>query len=192
MRDKLPAAQYRIAGIPKAFRGQYLDEIVPLNEEQRQCIEKMMDIERCNHWALAVLGTVGNGKTTLACSLLALHEYYQAWSTVYATQDGIVEDCRASFSEGGKSEAETLNRYRLAGLLVIDELNTANWTDYAKSLIQKILVYRHSNGLRTVLIGNLDPETFRAMFDDHVISRLREGLRQVMSAPDMRLQGGGF
>ena len=88
-----------------------------------------------------------------------------------------------------RGEANVLDKYMRCGLLVIDELSKATWTDYAKTTIQKILRYRHAEKLRTEIIGNLDAETFKGMFDDHILSRLREGETQIMTAEDMRLHG---
>jgi len=69
---------------------------------------------------------------------------------------------------------------------VIDELNPKDWTDFNKNVIQKILTERYANDRRTVLIGNLESKDFKAMFDPHIISRLREGATIYMVEPDMR------
>ena len=188
MRPQMCASENRITGMPRRYWGKYLDEIVPMNDEQADCISKMMDVLRRKYWSLVVLGTVGNGKTTLACGLVSMDEYAHSYSTKYTTQESLVDECRATFASGA-SEASVIEKYQSATLLVIDELTTAGWTEYTKSLVQKILRYRHGNRLATVLIGNLDVDTFKGMFDDHILSRLREGETQIMTASDMRIHG---
>lgn len=187
MRPKLDNSTNRMIGIPKRYWGAYLDEIEPLNDEQKSCIQKMLDLERGKYWALVVLGTVGNGKTTLACSLASLHEYYHSFSSLYITQEDLLDKCRNAMND--RSEANVLERYMRCGLLIIDELSKATWTEYAKTTMQKIFRYRHAEKLRTVAIGNLDVSTFKGMFDDHILSRFREGETQIMKADDMRLHG---
>lgn len=189
MRDFYTSLE-RWAGIPKIYWGCYVDEQIPWNEEQRQYIKKLLEVESNKWWALVVLGTVGNGKTRLACGLVSLHNYEFPYSAVYTTQEQLIDRCRGSFSDNSKeSEVDVLHKYMNIPLLVLDELTTRGWTDYAKNIVQRVLVYRHSNRLRTVLIGNLSLEDFEDMFDAHVKSRLREGETQIMVASDMRGHG---
>lgn len=187
MRYKLGNELMKSAGIPRRYWGQYVDEITPMNDEQKSCIKKLLDLERGDFWSLVVLGTVGNGKTTLACGLASLHEYYHPYSTRYITQDDLMDKCKNAMND--RDDSNVLVRWMRSGLLVIDELSKATWTDFTKSTIQKIIRYRHAEKLRTVVIGNLDVETFKGMFDDHILSRFREGETQIMTAEDMRLHG---
>lgn len=189
-RQKLVSTSNIMVGIPRIYWSEYLDEVEPVNEEQTEYIEKLMELFRGKYWSMVVLGTVGNGKTRLASDLCSLWEYYHPFETKYTTQERLTDECRATFSEDSvKSEANVIRQYMTTGLLVIDEITTRNWTDYTKNLVQRIVSYRHEQRLRTLIIGNLDTQTFKQMFDPHILSRFREGQTHVMTAPDMRLHG---
>lgn len=190
MRDKITIDENVSMGIPRIYWKEYLDEIQPLNEEQNEYIDKLTKLLHGGFWSLCVLGTVGNGKTRLACALCSLYEYSHPYTVKYTTQEALVDECKASFSDDGRSELDVVRRYSTCRLLVLDELTQRGWTDYAKNVVQRILSFRHAQRLRTVVIGNLDVQTFKTMFDDHILSRFREGRTQLMTAPDMRLNGG--
>lgn len=180
------AGANRIMGIPKIYWNEYLSKLTPMNQEQTEYTQKLMALSKGEFWSLCVLGTVGNGKTKLACALCSQYEYLHSYTVRYITQEMLVDKCRATYSEE-QSEMSVIQDYENCELLVIDELTTRGWSDYTKNLIQKILSYRHAQNRRTILIGNLGVPTFKTMFDAHILSRLREGRTQIMTAPDMRL-----
>lgn len=189
-RYKLARTSSAMIGIPKIYWNEYIDEVTPMNQEQAEYIGKLVSLERGKWWSLVVLGTVGNGKTRLASDLCSLHEYYHPFDTLYTTQERLTDECRGTFADNAvSSEASVIRKYQTAGMLCIDEVTTRNWTEYTKNLVQRIVSYRHEQGLRTLLIGNLDVQTFKEMFDPHIISRFREGETHIMTAPDMRLHG---
>ena len=190
MRYKPSPAEERIAGVPRIYWGVFLDEIIPVNDEQKKYVELLNEVLRGKWWSLTVLGTVGNGKTMLACGALEIWNGNHPYEGFYITQEQLTDECRATFSDNSdKRERDVLHKYMDASFLVLDEITTRNWTEYTKYLVQRILSYRHSMRLRTVLIGNLDVKTFKEMFDEHIISRLREGETKTMSAEDMRTHG---
>jgi len=198
-----------ISGVPKLFKGVFLDSLEPKNDEQEKLIGKMRvllgnnsEIPKASNGdkpvtagdilrlakqkygasSLVVLGTVGNGKTTLACAMV------NSWNRdhggmdmgLYRTMDNLVDEYKAEFDNS------VITKYSNIGLLVVDELNPKSWSEYNKNLLQKILVSRHASGKKTVLIGNLSGQQLKEMFDEHIISRMREGVSMIMQAPDMR------
>jgi DNA replication protein DnaC len=179
------------AGIPREHYGHILSEVVPRNEEQKKLIEMCMallkDTQAKKRRTLVILGTVGNGKSYIACSTLQSYLNCYPWEARYITQERLVGECKESFENGG-SENKVIRKYagRDTKVLVIDELTTRGWTEYAKNIVQRILSERHDNVVSTILIGNLDTETFKTMFDEHIISRLRIGDTIIMEAKDMR------
>lgn len=189
MTERFDRAMSRWSGLPRIYWGEFVDTATPLNGEQEQYKRKLLEVESGKWWSLTVLGTVGNGKTRLASGLVELHNWRHPYTAVYVTQEQLVDRCKGTFSEDNESEASVLSKYMNVGLLVIDELTVRGWSEYAKNLIQKILSFRHSWHKATVIIGNLDKETFKGMFDEHILSRLREGETQIMVADDMRLHG---
>lgn len=136
-------------------------------------------------WSVSVIGTVGNGKTTLATAMVNLFncqfEYFDEFA-YYTTQTSLMNEYKENFDK------KVLDKYIKCELLVIDELNPkdSDWTEFARSTVQNILNERYSNKKRTVIIGNLSPEEFKQMFEPHIISRLREGLTRVMTGADLR------
>lgn len=180
------------SGVPGKCKQTFLSTVQPRNNEQelfRGLLEKLINGD---FWAISVLGTVGNGKTTLACAAVNqwndLHYFYEE-GAYYTTQSDMILEYKDTFT-GKTSEAQVFNRYaRKAKFLVIDELNPKDWSEYNKGIIQKILLERYANERRTVLIGNLESKDFKAMFDPHIISRLREGETVYMIQADMRIKG---
>ena len=179
------------AGIPREHYGHILSEVVPRNDEQKKLIELCMTLLRTTQdkkrRTLVVLGTVGNGKSYIACSALQSYLNCYPWEARYVTQEKLVGECKESF-DGGSSENKVIRKYagRNTKVLVVDELTTRGWTEYAKNIVERVLSERHDNVVSTILIGNLDTETFKGMFDAHILSRLRLGDTIIMEAEDMR------
>jgi len=130
-------------------------------------------------WCLLLIGSVGNGKTTLACGLVneARRRMGTKYNCIYESQFDIID---SSFN-GYNSDY-----YAKKDLLVIDEMSLLQYTDYSKKVIQSILNDRYTNNRKTILIGNVDPKELSLLFEPHIMSRLKEGLSIQMKAPDMR------
>ncbi len=180
-----------VAGIPREHYGHILSEIVPRNDEQKKLCDLCLNLLRVTQdkkrRTLVVLGTVGNGKSYIACSALQSYLNCHPWEARYTTQENLISECKESF-EKGSSESKVVRKYsgRDTKVLVIDELTTRGWTEYAKNIVERVLSERHDNVVSTILIGNLDTETFKSMFDEHILSRLRLGDTIIMEAEDMR------
>ncbi len=181
----------RSAGIPREHFGHLLSEVEPRNAEQEQLIEMCMKLlketQAHKRRTLVILGTVGNGKSFITCSALQSYINCHPWEGKYVTQERLVGECKESFENGG-SENKVIRRYtsRDIKVLIIDELTIRGWTEYAKNVVQRVLSERHDNVVSTILIGNLDAKTFKDMFDDYILSRLRLGDTIIMKADDMR------
>lgn len=179
------------SGVPGKCKNHFLNQIKTRNKEQELFANLLDGLIKGKYWSISVLGTVGNGKTALACAAVNewndIHYFYEE-PAYYTTQGDLTTEYKDTFNEDSRfTEAQVYNRYaRKAKLLVIDELNPKDWTDFNKTVIQKILTERYANDRRTVLIGNLESKDFKAMFDPHIISRLREGATIYMVEPDMR------
>lgn len=179
------------SGVPGKCKDRFLSDINCRNKEQELFANLLVGLLKGKYWSISVLGTVGNGKTTLSCAAVNEwndYHYFYEEPAYYTTQGDLTTEYKDTFNEDSRfTEAQVYNRYaRKAKLLVIDELNPKDWTDFNKTVIQKILTERYANDRRTVLIGNLESKDFKAMFDPHIISRLREGATIYMVEPDMR------
>ena len=163
----------------------FFESYLETEEEKLACDEyKMLKKEKfvaenSRPWSLTILGTVGNGKTTLTCGWV--NDFNRlVGGALYVTQGDLVEDYKDEF------ELNIYRKYSEAPVLVLDEINVKDMTDYNRNLIQKILNDRYANQRLTVIIANLSGKQFKNVFDEHILSRLREGLTQMMLAPDMR------
>lgn len=186
--------EWLYSGVPSRNKDDLLTELELKNQEQEKFAALLKGLLQKDkkYWAVTVLGTVGNGKTTLACAAVnqwnCLNSFYDH-PGYYCTQSSIARESKDTFSKEGKTEADIFRKYAYAPVLVIDELNSSatEWTDYTKNFIQKILVERYANERRTVLIGNINADEIKTMLDPHILSRLREGKTMLMTAPDMRV-----
>ncbi len=180
------------SGVPKNYRDYLVSDIETKNADQERFISLLKELYQGRIWSVLVLGTVGNGKTTIACSAVNhwnyTHVFFDEEPAYYKTQASLTMEYKETFRpEAERTESQVFNLYaKKARLLVIDELNPNEWSEFNKSLIQKILVERHANKKRTVIIGNLTEKDLRNMFDPHILSRLREGGSMYMTSPDLR------
>ena len=179
------------AGVPLEHYGVLLNDVKPRNKEQERliyfCNRLLKETQDKKRRTLVVLGTVGNGKSFISCSALQTFLDFYPYSARYVTQERLVGMCKDSFSNN-TSENAIITGFtkRDVRLLVIDELTQRGWSEYAKNIIERVISERHDNLVSTILIGNLDANRFKEMFDEHILSRLRLGDSIVMKAEDMR------
>lgn len=174
------------AGEPALFYGLFLDSVSPLNEEQIQYKEKLWDVLRKKKWCITVAGTVGNGKSLLACSALNMILDIYPYEAYYVKQEELADKVKASYDGVGENASRIVQRYEDCRLLIIDELTPRGWTEHTRDIVSRIISKRYDGKKPTILIGNVSAEVLRSMFEPHIISRLRTGHKQVMVAEDMR------
>ena len=183
----------KASGVPDKNKNDFLVGLEKRNDEQKKFVELIRGLFEGKYWSITVLGTVGNGKTTIGCSSVNHWNsvnYFFDEPAYYKTQSELVLEFKDTYNhDSTKTESALLTEYaRKAKLLVIDELNPKEWTETNRSLIQRILLERYANRRMTILIGNLTAKKLKEMFDPHIISRLREGQTLFMLAPDMRVK----
>lgn len=130
---------------------------------------------------IALLGTVGTGKTTSA-ALAALRALQQRQSVVYVKEPTLLR--WRKFIRHQDDLAAMLR----ADLLIVDELGTCLPKDAedARMSILEIVDDRLSVG-RTMLLGNLDRASFGQRYDARLVDRLAEvGLIVDVSGPSLR------
>ena len=177
----------RKSGIDESFKGKWIGMVKTLSDEQKEYKEKLCQIINYgNPWCLVVCGDVGNGKSFLAQVAVNTFNDNGFRGGFYTTQALLQDDLR-----GGSSD-NLIRQYSNYPLLVIDELSDreSDWTAFIKTSIESILVERHRQGNRTILIGNLDFDRLVAMFDVRVRDRLQEGMIQPMVGPSLRREYG--
>lgn len=123
--------------------------------------------ERDGRSVLALIGKMGNGKTTAA--MVAALRAFQAGETVAYVKETTLLRWRKFVSM-----APMLERAMSVGLLVIDELGTKRKdAEEASEAILEIVDDRLGVG-RTMLIGNVTREEFSTRYDARLIDRMRE------------------
>ena len=173
------------SGLPAEMRKLWIGTVVTLNGEQEEYRQKLRDVVILGKaWCLTVFGSVGNGKTYL--SQIAVNTFNNGHfeGGVYTTQPII----QSELKDGRTSQGEVFKRYSSLPCLVIDEISDRpnDWTEYVKTAIENILIERHAQHLRTVLIGNIDGKRLQMMFDARVRDRLNEGIVMQMKGDSLR------
>jgi len=117
---------------------------------------------------LALLGDMGTGKTT-AAMVAALRALQRGESVAYVKEPTLLRWRRYV------SQSAQIERAMSVGLLIIDELGTAEArdTEQARAVILEVVDDRLSVG-RTMLIGNLSRAAFGARYDARLADRMRE------------------
>lgn len=139
-----------------------------------------------NHkeFGVCLLGSVGNGKTTLVKALQRVINALNSLEMFSDTSTGIViVDARdmAEYAKGNRQEFERLKR---KSLLAIEDFGreAAEMLNYGNTVypLAELIEYRYAERLFTVLTTNLTPQIIRERYGERVADRLRE---MVVSIP---------
>lgn len=141
---------------------------------------------------IALLGSVGVGKTHLACA--ALREICIAGgSGLYTTFGDLSRRVKATYADKPKESTEKAYQFFIKPhALVIDEIGVQSGRDSATpedlKVIAEIIDKRYWEKRPAILISNLERAVFPEWVGERVISRLREadGAIIIMSGPDFR------
>lgn len=130
-------------------------------------VAKWRSAESAGRTVLALLGTMGTGKTT-AAMVAALRSLQSGESVAYVKEPTLLRWRRYI------SQTALLERAMSVGLLIIDELGTeTKHAEEARAAILEVVDDRLSIG-RTLLIGNLSREAFGSRYDARLADRMRQ------------------
>lgn len=177
------------SGLTDEMRKKWIGTVPTLNAEQEEYKGKLRDVVILGKtWCLTVFGSIGNGKTYLSQVAINTFNNGRFEGGIYTTQPII----QSELKDGKTSQGEVFKKYSSAPCLVIDEISDRpnDWTDYVKTAIENILIERHAQHLRTVLIGNIEGKRLLEMFDARVRDRLSEGLVMQMKGESLRRSYG--
>lgn len=147
-------------------------------EERRKAKEKtesFIQAVKCGKFAtLVFLGAVGTGKTHLASGIV-----YECGG-IYRFSPAIVEEIRRakSFNEK-KTEADILDTYGCASLLVIDEIGRGVVAIEEQYMLYQIINERYNRRKPTVLISNQNKKDFLNYVGIAAADRLTESAQVV-------------
>ena len=140
---------------------------------------------------LFLCGSVGTGKTRLACTVL--NEAWKAGERSAAFERVPMLLYRLQPHGTGADGTEEFNRLAAARLLVLDDLGAERdaATDYTRRTLLMLYEARHDAGRRTVWTSNKTPGQIGAfMGDDRLSSRIAGRCRVVeLEGRDWRLSG---
>jgi DNA replication protein DnaC len=168
------------AGIPERFIGRGLDEYTtdrPGQERAARQVRGYIDnlpaviaAGKC----LMLLGSVGTGKTHLACSIVQA----AIESGRRARYETVMNTIRRIRETWGRQSQETERQVlaELAGLdlLVMDEIGQQYGTDNEKVLLYDVINSRYEKRLPTVVVSNFNVDGVGDYLGERVIDRLRE------------------
>ncbi|MCV4290871.1 ATP-binding protein [Pseudomonas capsici] len=178
------------SGIPLRFRLSTLD-----NYRTDFAAEQSGVLARCEQYAadfktkwdagasLMLLGSMGTGKTHLACAIMqqVLRTEGLGGATArYTTASEIIMSVKETFGRRERVESEVYADLHGPDLLVIDEIGVQHGSDFERQVLFEVINGRYCRLLPTILISNLNLAEVRNFIGDRVIDRLCDGGGEVI------------
>lgn len=135
-----------------------------------------------NGEGLYIEGTNGTGKTHLAAAI-ALQLLNEGIPVICKTSSDMFMDIKKAYDGGDLSEAQVLNIYKTADLLIIDDLGKEQCSDWSMSTLYSILNDRYEDMKPVIVTTNYGAEDLVRVLTPRgydngkivaIISRLRE------------------
>jgi len=145
---------------------------------------KNLEYGRC----LVAIGTVGTGKTHLACAML-MQLAKDGFCVRYTTVSGLIRSIRDTWRKDSQhSETAALQCLADVDLLVIDEVGASFGTEAEITQLNDLVDIRYRNMKPIVVITNLDREGLKRALGERAFDRLREndGVVAVFSGESWR------
>lgn len=106
---------------------------------------------------LFLYGSVGTGKTLLASAAVnALSN--KGIACLFTSAGNIFDEIKKTFKSNEITEQEVLQKYKTVKILVIDDLAKEKATKWSNDILFKLIDYRCSHGLGTIVTTNHAPE----------------------------------
>lgn len=140
---------------------------------------------------LVICGPRGRGKTLLATYLAMCGASKGIEAQYWRMADLFGAFRHRCFGPDGQSEVEVLKDWARLPLLVLDELQDAQATEFTATLLSRLLDHRYARETPTILISNLTIDALREHVGKSAASRLDEtGTFIVMDGVNHRLTKG--
>lgn len=146
---------------------------------------------------LLLLGQVGSGKTHLAAAAVNYLLERERRNLLFTGATDFFEELKSSFDadEESKSKAWRLQqKVKKVPFLVIDDLGSHNFSDWARSVLFTILNYRLNEMQTTIITTNLNSEQLRENLGNRLMSRLVAQCQPclLLANNDLRLQRSDY
>lgn len=166
---------------PRKFEGMTFDHYKVENDSQRGALNGVFDYYKnavkyyLKGTNLILFGNYGTGKTMLMSILCrALANDYLLKSRFVNVVD-FMNDIKDTFNNSEKTTAKTLESYRTAEILFLDDIDKIKPSEYSKETIYSLVNYRTEQELPTVVSANHSPEDLDLKyFDEAIVSRLAD------------------
>ncbi len=174
------------AAIPPRYQDHSLETYDASGEGQKKalnaCRQYVGDIPETVRRGqnLVFLGTVGTGKTHLACAIG--REFIRSGRTVmYARTSEIIRLIRETWrGDTQDTEQKRYDRLQAYDLLIIDELGQQAGTDNERQILLSVIDNRYDQGNKpTILISNLSAPQLKELLGVPGYDRIRENARVV-------------
>lgn len=164
--------------VPERYWKESLDTYRTDTAERKAAAEKARAFVQCarqgGFQTLLFLGSVGTGKTHLACGIV------RETGGLYRLAPAIAEEIRRAKSFSAKeTEADILDYYGHASLLVIDEIGRGIAAAEEQYMLYQIINERYNRRKPTVLISNQTKTEFLKYVGTAAADRLTESARAV-------------
>ena len=164
--------------VPERYWKESFETYGAETDEQKNALEqsrRFLEAVKCGKFCtLIMLGTVGMGKTHLACGIV------REYGGLYRLAPNIVEEIRRAKSFTAKeTEADLLENYGRAKLLVIDEIGRGVAGTDEQYMLYQIINERYNRRKPTVLISNQTKRDFLNYIGIAAADRLTESAKTV-------------
>lgn len=147
-------ARWQRTRVPERFRNRRLGNYRPAHKTAAQALAAARQVASGNMQALALMGTVGTGKTHLGVGILA--EVVRSGLTgLWVHVPSLLRDWRATFDKRSEStEEQLIETLNTPDLLVLDEVG-ADRSEWALNTISMLIDERYRDGGAIVVTGNV-------------------------------------
>lgn len=156
-----------------------------------------LNLLKAGRGGLFLYGQTGVGKTLYACELMSqlVSPSVPQLCTrgfLFTTTEKMLEDIKNSFSRQGEegNPEETVDKYKNADYLLLDDLGPENLTDWVYSSLYGIINHRYDELLPTIITSNLDLDQIAdRLDDDRITERIYEMCKPVQFNGESQRKG---
>jgi DNA replication protein DnaC len=199
--ESLEQRRLRKTCVPLRFIGKTLQMYEAATDAQKNALAIARDYvnrfpeHRKAGRCLVMSGSVGAGKTHLACAIaqelreVKFSESRIGWEVRYTTASDLIREIRSTWSKGaGSSEGDAIGRFVKPDLLIIDEIGVQMGSDAERVQLSELIDLRYRKILPTLVITNCDRNALERLIGERGFDRLREngGIMCVFNWPSHR------